>query len=739
MRPRFRLLLPASAFLLSGLAALVYQVVWQRVLALHTGVGVYSVAIIVAAFMAGLGIGSHVAGSASLRLSPRRALVAFASLEIGIALFGAVCLPVYYDILYLRLGFLYTLPWLAGVLQFAALLPPTLLMGMSLPFLVRATVVDEKTAGRTIGLLYGVNTIGAGLGAILAPWVLIRFLGFFGATLVAAGANALAGGLALLAPRLLEAPESAAPDGAGAPSGTSAHSHPFWLWVFLYGISGLCALSLEIVWFRLLDISTRSTAFTFGTLLAIYLFGSGSGCIAESLLVRRVRNPLRFFLTCQCVLLAYSGLAVAALAWLPRDTPGIAALYEYSRGGTVFVLGSTWDASRILGLYVLLPLALFGLPTVLMGASFPALQRAVQTDPARSGRRVGVLQAANILGCVVGSLLVGLLGLSWIGTAGSLRVVVLLGLVFAAVGLVAFGVRSVFPALCVLLAVAAALVPSNERLWLRLHGGEGTDALVAEDATSVSAILPSPPGRIVAVNGKMHSRIPFGGMHTRLGAVPALVHPAPLDVAIIGLGSGDTAWAAACRRETRSLTVFEIAGQQRPLLARAATREALPDLRALLGDPRLEVRIADGRHALAHGGSRYDLIEADALWPYAAYSGNLYSVEFFQECAARLKPQGLMCTWTPTKRTRAAFALAFAHIVAPRNHTFLIGSNEPIAVDLEAWMRRAQDGDVVRYLGPANSAEILAATSKLRGYSEPGIENEAPNRDLYPRDEFSAP
>jgi spermidine synthase len=407
---RTRLLLPASAFLLSGLAALVYQVVWQRVLALHTGVGVYSVAIIVAAFMAGLGVGSHVAGTLSSRTSARGALLAFSAIEMGVAVFGVLSLPLYYDVLYVRFGALYASPVLAGALQFAALLVPTLLMGMSLPFLVRGMVENSQSAGRTIGLLYGVNTI------------LVRFLGFHGATLVAASANALAGVLALLAPRI-GTPSVSVPNLESTPTESTGAGDQgrFPLWVTLYALSGFCALSLEILWFRLLDASTRSTAFTFGTLLSIFLLGSGSGCVVESLLVRRVRRPLRFFLLCQCGLLVYSGLAVAALVELPRQTPGIAWLYDYWRGGATFRLGSAWSPAQILGLYVFLPLALFGLPTVLMGASFPALQRAVQTDPAASGRRVGVLQAANIFGCVLGSLAVGLLGLSWNSGLAALR------------------------------------------------------------------------------------------------------------------------------------------------------------------------------------------------------------------------------------------------------------------------------------------------------------------------------
>ena len=371
--------------------------------------------------------------------------------------------------------------------------------------------------------------------------------------------------------------------------------------------------------------TTRSTAFTFGTLLAIYLFGSAAGCLLGARWAPRLGRPLRVFLLCQCGLLLYSGLAVLALVALPPTTPGLSWYHEYWRSGAVFHLGDTWDPGLVARLYLALPLALFGPPTVLMGLSFPALQRAVQDDPATCGRKVGLLQAANIAGCVVGSLAVGLAGLTWLGTSGSLRLLLVAGVGFAAVGLREYGPRSPFAPLAVLLLLVAAALPGRDRLWLRLHGASSSLAMAAEDATSVGAILPWTDGWHVVVNGKHHSRLPFGGVHTRLGAIPALVHPSPVDVAIIGLGSGDTAWAALCRSETRSLTVFEIAGPQRALLTRVAERDGLPELRSLLRDPRLTVRLDDGRHALAHGEERYDVIEADALWPYAAYSGNLYS------------------------------------------------------------------------------------------------------------------
>jgi spermidine synthase len=280
-------------------------------------------------------------------------------------------------------------------------------------------------------------------------------------------------------------------------------------------------------------------------------------------------------------------------------------------------------------------------------------------------------------------------------------------------------------------------LPGREQLWLSLHGSDSSLAMAREDATSVVAIVPWPASWHVVINGKHHSQLPFGGLHTRLGALPALMHPRPERIAIVGLGSGDTAWAAACREQTRELTVFEIARPLPALLARLADRERLPDLAALLADPRLSVRFADGRHALEARDERYDLVEADALWPYAAYSGNLYSVEFFRACARRLEPGGFMCTWSPTPRVEASFHAAFAHVVGPGTRTFLIGSNQPIRIDTDAWRARLASPAVEARLGPTRTEDLLRALVRIALLEAPA--SVAPDRDLYPRDEFLTP
>lgn len=741
---RARLGLVTLAFLLSGAAALVYQVTWQRLLALSTGVGAYSIAIIVTAFMVGLGLGSHAGGRLSARLAPLKALLAFGFVELSVAAFGALSGQLYYDLLYVRGAWLYDRPWRAAFLHFAALAGPTVLMGMSLPLLVRAVVRDADSAPRTIALLYGFNVVGAGLGALATPWLLVRFFGLEGALFCAAGANALAGLGALAAARGAAAssgggrPLEPEPDRRRETPPLGEPRHPFALWIALYALSGFCALSLEIIWFRIVDVGVKSTAFTFGTALAVYLLGLGSGSLVGGLRVAAGARPLRSFLLLQCAILAISGASVAALVQLPPDMPLYSELVAHWRSQEAAVVGGALRGQALAALYVGIPGFLCGIPTFLMGLSFTALQRAVQDSPGTSGLKVGILQAANIAGCAGGSLSVGLVLLGWLGTALTLRLLVAAGLLFAGLGLRHFGARSAFAVAASALSFVLLALPDQETLWRRLHGLEGEEALFDEDASGVSAVTEA-GGTMwnVWVNGKTQSFIPYEGDHTLLGALPAIVHPRPLDVAIIGLGSGNTAWAAGCRDETRSVTVFEIAAGQERLLRRLADRPGQGQLGRFLGDPRVLLVVADGRNALEHGERTYDFIEADALRPSSAYSGNLYSLEFFEGCARRLKAGGLMCSWAPTPRVAATFKKAFLHVVQFNNGAFLLGSNQALAVDRESWGVRASSPRVEAYLGRPLARLLRSAllTGTELG-APPALEI---NRDLHPRDEFRAP
>jgi hypothetical protein len=329
---------------------------------------------------------------------------------------------------------------------------------------------------------------------------------------------------------------------------------------------------------------------------------------------------------------------------------------------------------------------------------------------------------------------VGLGTLTWIGSAGTVRMLAVVGALLAVVGSKVASRAFLAPAIA-LLALALA-GPGNDRMWPRLHGIAAAGVMVDEDATGVVALAPEEAGWRMFVNGRSHSTLPFGGLHTTLGAAPAIVHPAPVRVAVVGLGSGDTAWAAGCRRETGLVRVFEICAPEHRLLRRLAATGSIHRLAAFLDDPRLDLVVADGRNAIERGGQAYDLIEMDALPPSSPYSGSLYSVEFFEMCGHHLRPGGIMCTWAPTIRVLPSFVTAFPYVLEMADGRVLLGSNDPMTVDVAAWRRRLDRPDVRAYLGSTRAervwAHMAAAHSASRGPAG------TVNRDLDPRDEFNA-
>jgi spermidine synthase len=824
--PRAMLPLALIVFFVSGFAALLYQVIWQRLLGIFSGTDVYSATIIVAAFMAGLGIGHLAGGHAADRVSRRASLVLFGVAEIAIAVFAVFSTSLYYDLLYRRLGGLQLTPETTAIVLFGGLLWPTVFMGASLPLLARAMTDRIDRAARTVGALYGFNTLGAATGAAIATWFLLPRLGLEGSLRVGAVLNVACA--TLIAPFALrfQAASSGQSDVAsrgGAPglvraSGEVAYEDgrfPFWFWALAYGLAGFVALSYEIVWFRLLGVMMKSTAFTFGTLLTLYLSGLGAGAALGSAVAPRVRRAGIVFFACE----AAAGLSAAFLLVIlvgvaddARALRGYFASYEplNVRESVQSLLAVTADVLRgsdsaapvpanFLRLYVLLPLLLVVPPTFLMGYAFPFLQRVVHRDSHLLGRRLGALLLANVLGSILGTVLTGWLSLAVFGTAATLKLLVVLSGLFAlGVAMLAkpseaapqidervecgsaslatvlacpasgrgsrlegrtrswtqtqrfrafkTGSRLV-PMLAVVTLAAGMLirwVPDGGLLWARLHGTTPDRIIFAEDSSGLSVIKTEDANfsgqKIVFVNGMGQSVLPYGDIHTVLGALPALVHEDPRDIAIIGLGSGDTAYAAASRLETERIVCVEIIRPQLATLWALAQRDAYGGLHALLRDSRIEHAVGDGRAFLMRTNRKFDIIEADALRPTSAYSGSLYSEAYFTLVRSRLKPHGLAATWVPTKRIGNTFIKVFPYVVNVPG--VLIGSNEPFDMHAQAIAKRLADPRVRDHYARAgvDIAALLAPYFKAASAPIGPEFNRAAlldvNTDLFPKDEY---
>jgi spermidine synthase len=227
-----------------------------------------------------------------------------------------------------------------------------------------------------------------------------------------------------------------------------------------------------------------------------------------------------------------------------------------------------------------------------------------------------------------------------------------------------------------------------------------------------------------------------------LGLVPALLHPAPKEVAVIGLGSGDTLYALSARPETSAIHSIEIIHSQLDTLRELARRTGDRALNALLEDSRIRFVRGDGRGYLMKGRRRFDVIEADALRPSSAYAGNLYSREYFEMLRAHLEPGGMAVTWEASPRTRATFTAVFPHVV--HFPAVLVGSNEPLACARAAMVARAAQPAVDAHFRRAglDAARIARELAPQCRVLQPAALPPAPDRintDAFPRDELGAP
>jgi predicted membrane-bound spermidine synthase len=752
-------------FFLSGFAALLYQVIWQRLLVIFSGADVYSVTIIVAAFMVGLGLGSLAGGRLADRIGPRRSLWGFAIAELCVGSFGLISKTLYYDVLYRQFPYLAATPAVAAAVLLVSLMWPTFFMGLSLPLLARALTSSLGMTGRVIGSLYGWNTLGAAVGAFVGTWLLLPRFGLEGALWIAAALSLSCAAAAVLlglgsAGRDL-APAAPSDDG-DAPSRSSGEPLSFPGWALAYGLSGFIALGLEIAWFRLLGVMLKSTAFTFGTLLSVYLSGLGLGAAVASRRVGRSRRPGLTFLLLQCGVVLYAALSTALLmASIGAGHP--IKLVRYLGGyepvdvqATVALLRNVGltDAAALTPLtdfavlYLGMPALLIGVPTLLMGASFPYLQKATHADLPHLGRRLGILLTSNIAGSALGATLTGWLFLPILGTAATLRVLVCLGALFAVPVLRETWARrtraaAVAPAVGVAATALVVVMPDAGTLWGRLHTTTPGQVLFAEDGAGLALLKAEKPdfsGPIgVYVNGLGQSWIPYGSVHTALGALPTFIHRSPSSVLVIGLGSGDTAFAAAGRPDVRRLVSVEIIGVQRETLERLHAVQPYAGLAALLSDPRIEHQVGDGRAYIVQAGRRFDIIEADALRPGSAYSGNLYSREYFELLREHLTEDGMAVTWAPTARIQRTFLSVFPHVIG--FHDIYVGSSTPISFDPAAVEARAASAR------PYFAAAGIDITEVLRHYLAvpqpfgPDAERASSdlNTDTFPKDEFALP
>ncbi len=641
---------------LSGAAALVYQSLWIRQLSLILGSTTYAVGTVLAAFMAGLGVGAWALGRrADASPTPLRL---YAALELaigGVGLLSPLLLAqgnAIYAHVYARLhatpGLLTLARFLIG---FGFVAIPAFLMGGTLPVATRYVVRHSERVGREIGLLYALNTAGAAVGVLVLPFALLPWLGIRG-TLIATAATNVALALAAMSAVGRE-PTAAAPAPPSDPTLAAVPAVGRGVLPAFF-LSGFVALALEVVWNRFFAMYVGSSIYGYAIILFLYLVGLAVGGMLFTVLDRRGADPTR-------VLVATLILLVLGLALTVPFMDGVL----YVQLTTLDAIGlGFWPfqiASAAAAGVIVLP------PTVLFGVAFPAVVRAVSPTAERVGSRVGLAYLVNTGGTTVGALVASFVLVPRLGLRPSLDVLVVLAALAAALAagrtLWASAARLAVAGSLAVVALLPALAPDWDarlmhtaiskqpasilHVWREHRLARELDTVTVRELrdgvdASVSVVDYDVGMRVLFVNGKPDAgNGPDLLTQALLGHLPLLAHAAPKAVLVIGMGSGVTL-GAVVRYPVASIDLVEIA----PEVVALGARWFAAENHGAIDDPRLSVHLEDGRNFVAFREDRaWDVIINEPSNPWMTGVANLFTDEFFAQVRRRLRPEGILAQW----------------------------------------------------------------------------------------------
>jgi spermidine synthase len=647
-----------ACFFFSGATALVYEVVWLRMLGLVFGHTVYAITTVLVAFMGGLGLGSVLIGRRSARFgNPIRV---YGTLEIGVGLLCAatpglmwLASLVYPSLHRLLVSSYGAFSLVQFVLALAILLPPTILMGGTLPVLSQALVRRPDGIGRTVGALYAANTFGAVGGVVLAGYGLLPAFGNRATLWLAVTANLAVGAIAIGWSRRHGGKPDASLDRLTPPEAPAAlpwRADPgAWLVAAALGVSGAVSMVYEVAWTRALVLLLGSSTFAFTAMLVALLLGIAWGSAVYSALWGRRPGSPAIFAAIQVGIGAATLLVVLVFERLPE----------------LLLLAIAWSDSPsfvelvqvLISAHVLLPSAL------LIGATFPCAVAAVARNPVRAGADVGWLYAVNTAGAIVGAALAGFVLVPMVGVQGAIGIGIGANVVTAGALALARDPRTTrrwaTVAAAALVAGGVLLAPrwnpsvmtSGPAVYAKSYLQEsvsvpddlrGFEVLFYRDGPSASvAVTRSDQYLSLRVNGKAEASTEATDMPNQLlsGHLPLLLHPQPRDVLLIGLGSGITAGAIA-QHPIERLDVVEI----EPAVIEAA-RFFAHEHAGLFKDSRVHMVLADGRNFLMTTPRRYDVIVSEPSNPWIGGVASLFTREYFQLARQRLRPDGIMVQW----------------------------------------------------------------------------------------------
>jgi spermidine synthase len=681
----------------SGCAALIYEVVWFQLLQLVIGSSAVSLGVLLGTYMGGMCAGSLLLSRVISR--HEHPLKIYGLLELGIGFFGVAVLfviPMLNGIYMAAVGDGLPSILLRGMVAGICLLPPTVLMGASLPAIGRW--VESTTDGVSwLGLFYGGNIAGAVFGCLFAGFYLLRVHDMGVATYVASGINiAVALASFTLRSRAEYSPSEDAAKSVAKPQGS-------WPVYTAIALSGLCALGAEVVWTRLLALMLGATVYTFSIILAVFLIGLGIGSSGGSVWTRKLKNPR--------LALAASQLALAfAVGWTAYAVSDIIPSWPFNP----LAVKDPWHLFRVdfmMCLFAILP------PALLWGLSFPLALASIATREQDSGALVGEVYAANTVGAILGAVGFSIVLIPWVGTQGSEQALIALSIVsglllFYKSGLSGSRYFGVGAATLVAIFLCATV---SEVPWLAIAYGRrmsvqtdpGKPLYIGEGRNSSVVVSRLPGGQIYFhVSGKVEaSTEPYDmRLQRMLGHIPALIHQGPKSVLVVGFGAGVTAGTFVVHPEIENITICEI----EPLIPQASSQYFATENHNVFHDRRTHMVYDDARHFVLTTNQKFDIITSDPIHPWVKGTATLYSKEYFELVKKHLNPGGVITQWVPlyesdfetVKSELATFFDVFPNgtiwgndISGEGYDLVLLAQTEPTKINIDALQKRMQRDD----------------------------------------------
>ncbi len=630
-------------FVGSGCAALIYEIVWFQLLQLVIGSSIVSLGVLLGTFMGGMCLGSLLLPRmVSARHHPLRV---YAALELGIGIIGLLLLwgmPLISGVYTAWAGSGTGGLIVRGLIAAFCLLPPTLLMGATLPAVARWVETTPKGVA-WLGFFYGGNIAGAVIGCLAAGFFLLRVYDTSIATYVAVALNLLVASLAEILARTVPA---TATGHAAAPRGDIKPAPGAWAIYVAIGLSGMTALSAEVIWTRILSLLFGATVYTFSLILAVFLTGLGIGSSLGAAIGRGIERPRVALGICQvllCAAIAWTAYVVtASLPYWPIN-PSMASSPWF-----------TLQLDLVRCLWAVLP------PAILWGASFPLALASVASPGQDPARLVGGVYAANTVGAIVGSLGASLVLVAWIGSQHAQQALIVVSLL-AALLVLAWGVLDQEPmpgtaqwmttgglvvaaGLAVVLARTVPEVPGVLIAYGRYAATRsGQDQIIYKDEGMMASVAVSrmPDGVLNYHNaGKIQASSQPEDMRLQrmLGHLTTLVHPAAKRVVVIGCGAGVTAGAVSIDPIVDNETIVEI----EPLVPEVVSTYFAEHNFDVVRNPKVRIQIDDGRHYVATSREKFDALTSDPLDPWVKGAAMLYTREFFESVKAHLNPGGVV-------------------------------------------------------------------------------------------------